>query len=221
MARDLDRLAAACCVAYVCASQAPTQAVTMPLITAEMSAKTISCRRVRRAARMRPKPYLDTCSPPATHGRQEHSRLPAGDAHVARDGRASGAAIDDEVVAFRLQQHGLVDRRVQGSVVLAARSGARRSTASSWPRHMNSVPVQVRRTRLQLSQKLCVIGVMKPRRPPVSAIDVARRSARAMRDVVQRPAVHQPRAHDGQRQVLVVRSASTSPSGMVSMSVRS
>src|SRR6185436_2336827 len=87
-----------CCVAYVCASQAPTQAVTMPLITADMSAKVISCRRVSRAARMRPKPYLDTCSPPATHGRREHSRLSAGDAHMACNGGTAGAAIDDEVV---------------------------------------------------------------------------------------------------------------------------
>ena len=50
-----------------------------------------------------------------------------------------------------------------------ARSGARRSAASSWPRHMYSVPVQVSRTRLQLSQKLWVSGVMKPSRPPVSS----------------------------------------------------
>ena len=39
---------------------------------------------------------------------------------------------------------------------------------ASWPRHMKSVPAHVRRTRLQLSQKLCVIGVMNPSRPPVS-----------------------------------------------------
>src|SRR6187549_2495146 len=56
------------------------------------------------------------------------------------------------------------------SLLSDARSGARRSAASSCPRHMYSVPVQVRRTRLQLSQKLCVSGVMKPSRPPVSAI---------------------------------------------------
>jgi hypothetical protein len=35
---------------------------------------------------------------------------------------------------------------------------------------MKSVPVQVSRTRLQLSQKCSVSGVMKPIRPPVSAI---------------------------------------------------
>ena len=33
------------------------------------------------------------------------------------------------------------------------------------------VPVQVTRTRLQPSQKLCVSGVMKPSRPPVSLIE--------------------------------------------------
>ena len=35
-----------------------------------------------------------------------------------------------------------------------SRRGARRSAMSSWPRHMYSSPVQVSRTRLQLSQKL-------------------------------------------------------------------
>ena len=59
--------------------------------------------------------------------------------------------------------------RLSSSLPSEARSGARRSAASSWPRHMKSVPVQVTRTRLQLSQKLCVSGVMKPSRPPVSA----------------------------------------------------
>ena len=54
------------------------------------------------------------------------------------------------------------------SSVDGARSSSRNSAASSWPRHMNSVPVQVSRTRLQDSQKLWVIGVMKPIRPPVS-----------------------------------------------------
>ena len=49
-----------------------------------------------------------------------------------------------------------------------ARSGLRRSEASSWPRQVCSVPVQVILTRLQDSQKLCVIGVMKPSLPPVS-----------------------------------------------------
>src|SRR5689334_20384293 len=49
------------------------------------------------------------------------------------------------------------------------RSGLRRSEASSCPRQVWIVPVQVMRTRLQDSQKLCVIGVMKPSLPPVSA----------------------------------------------------
>src|ERR1700737_2258109 len=48
------------------------------------------------------------------------------------------------------------------------RSGVRRSAASSWPRHMKRVPVQVKRTRLQLSQKLWVNGVIKPSRRAVS-----------------------------------------------------
>src|SRR5579871_1638121 len=47
---------------------------------------------------------------------------------------------------------------------------ARRSLASSRPRQVCNVPVQVSLTRLQPSQKLWLSGVMKPRRPPVSAI---------------------------------------------------
>src|ERR1700748_786508 len=49
-----------------------------------------------------------------------------------------------------------------------ARSGLRRSEASSWPRQVCSVPVQVIRTRLQDSQKLWVIGGVEPSLPPVS-----------------------------------------------------
>src|SRR3978361_1947243 len=49
-----------------------------------------------------------------------------------------------------------------------ARSGLRKSEASSWPRQVCNVPVQVIRTRLQDSQKLWVMGVMKPSFPPVS-----------------------------------------------------
>ena len=49
-----------------------------------------------------------------------------------------------------------------------ARSGLRKSEASSWPRHVCNVPVHVIRTRFHDSQKLWVIGVMKPSLPPVS-----------------------------------------------------
>ena len=69
---------------------------------------------------------------------------------------------------------------------------------------MYSVPVQVSRTRLQLSQKLWVIGVMKPTRRPVSAhVEVARRAAGPVVGVLQRPAPAQAGAHDRQRQILV------------------
>ena len=43
---------------------------------------------------------------------------------------------------------------------------SRRSTLASWPRHRNSRPVQVSRTRLHWSQKLWLSGVMKPMRWP-------------------------------------------------------
>ena len=61
----------------------------------------------------------------------------AGDAHVAGNGRALMAAIDDEIVALRLA----ADRFQNGGVKLGAsealsRSTARRSAWSSWPRHI-------------------------------------------------------------------------------------
>src|SRR3978361_1808882 len=49
-----------------------------------------------------------------------------------------------------------------------ARSGLRRSEASSWPRQVCSVPVQVIRTRLQDSQKLWGNGGMRMIWSPVS-----------------------------------------------------
>ncbi len=58
---------------------------------------------------------------------------------------------------------GRIDTIYRARAVLAnMTAAARKSAASSWPRHMYSVSVQVRRTRLQPSQKLWVIGVMKP-----------------------------------------------------------
>ena len=108
--------------------------------------------------------------------------LPTRDAHVPADGRPVVAPVDDEIVALGLAGDRLVDGALSSSLLSEARSGARRSAASSWPRHMKSWPVQVRRTRLQLSQKLWVIGVMKP---SLSAglLDphIARRSAGAYR----------------------------------------
>ena len=69
---------------------------------------------------------------------------------------------------------------------------------------MNSVPVQVMRTRLQDSQKLCVSGVMKPSRPPVSLhAHIAGRPAGAVVDLVEGEALGQPGAHHRQRQILV------------------
>ena len=61
----------------------------------------------------------------------------AGHAHVAGDGRLPGAPVDDEVVALGLARDGLVDGRQSAERRPAlARRGARRSAASSWPRHM-------------------------------------------------------------------------------------
>jgi hypothetical protein len=99
---------------------------------------------------------------------QQHPRhLSPGRRHVAGHGR--GGAGDLEVVALRLGVDGRGSPRSSSASSAPARITARRSAASSWPRQVCSVPVQVSRTRLQASQKLWLSGVMKPSRPPVSA----------------------------------------------------
>ena len=66
------------------------------------------------------------------------------------------------------------------------------------------MPVQVTRTRLHDSQKLWVIGVMKPSIPPVSRdADVARGPAAAVVEVFERVALGEPRPHRRQRQILI------------------
>ena len=78
-------------------------------------------------------------------------------------------AVDDEVVALWLAAIASRIASSSSASLSPCTQRRRKSAASSWPRHMYSVPVQVSRTRLQLSQKLWVIGVMKPIRRPVSA----------------------------------------------------
>ncbi len=92
-----------------------------------------------------------------------------GMAHVAGHLACDALAGIVEVVTLGLRAMAarIVWRRASSSAL--ARRGARRSALSSWPRHMNSSPVQVTRTRLQLSQKLWVRGVMKPIFCPVWA----------------------------------------------------
>ena len=54
------------------------------------------------------------------------------------------------------------------------------------------------------SQKLWVSGVMKPRRPPVSATrDITRRPAGAVVEIFECKAFGKPRAHERERQILV------------------
>ena len=79
------------------------------------------------------------------------------------------AAVDDEVMAPGFSADRFIDGGIEkivgfrGAQRLAQVGGVFLAEA-----HIE-LPVQVTRTRLQDSQKLCVSGVMKPSRPPVSA----------------------------------------------------
>ena len=87
---------------------------------------------------------------------------------MAADRRLVAPPVDDEVMASRLARNGLENCRIEQLVavggperrpeigcILLAEAHEERAGAGQ-------------RTRLQLSQKLWVSGVMKPRRPPVS-----------------------------------------------------
>ena len=69
--------------------------------------------------------------------RGAHGCLAAGDAHVAGDRRPAAGAVDDEVVAA--SACGAIASSIAAatrSLPSEARSGVRRSAASSWPRQM-------------------------------------------------------------------------------------
>ena len=76
--------------------------------------------------------------------------------------------VDNEVMPLGLEQHGVIQ-----SLVERRRAAITQGIAQIYlvvpAQAQNNCPVAVSRTRLQLSQKLWLIGVMKPRTPPVSA----------------------------------------------------
>ncbi len=87
---------------------------------------------------------------------------------------------------------------------------------------MNSVPVQVTRTRLQPSQKLCVSGVMKPSRPPVSPTRTYRAGRRCGSRCPRACSARASRARTSESgRYWSTRSGPISPSGITSISVRS
>ena len=57
-------------------------------------------------------------------------------AHMAGHGGGLGAPVDDEIMAFRLAGNGGIDCSDKRPSSSLARKGARKSAASSCPRHM-------------------------------------------------------------------------------------
>ena len=90
-----------------------------------------SCRRRRRCSACRSLWYAKR-----RFTAQSAAALAARDAHVARERGPLVAAVDDEIVALGLARNRLVDGGIEEIVPSEARSGVRRSAASSWPRHM-------------------------------------------------------------------------------------
>ena len=90
------------------------------------------------------------------------------------------------------------------SLSAEARSGLRKSEASSWPRQVCSVPVQVMRTRLQDFAE--VVGHRRDEAELAAGLgdaDVAGRAAGVVVEVGQRELLGEPRAQQRQRHILV------------------
>ncbi len=128
--------------------------------------------------------------------------LPAGHAHVPRHRRPVVPPVDNEIMPLRLAADRFQDRRIQ----LGIRSAGPHHRAQIRPHHpargtgQHRVPVQVSRTRLQFSQKLCAIRRKEPERagrsPPRRNTAPAHRCDTRLG---QRPAQLQPRLHHRQR----------------------
>ena len=109
---------------------------------------------------------------------------------MACDSRPSGAPIDDEVMAFRLQEHGLVDGRLQGRVV---------GSGTQWLAQIDRVFLAEAHEQgagaCETDPVAAFAEVMRHRRDEAETAaglgdaHVAGRSARSMRDILQRPAI--------------------------------
>ena len=134
----------------------------------------------------------------------ERKVSPAGDAHVPRHRGRSCAAVDDEVMALGLAADRLADRIVQ--------LGVGRAIAQHAAQVGLVVLTEAHIKRAGAGQPHAVAAfaeIVRHRRdeadapPGLRHVEVPRRSAGPVVGVLQRPAPAQPRAHDGERQVLV------------------
>src|SRR5262249_58369977 len=127
--------------------------------------------------------------------------LAAGDAHVAGEGRALVAAVDDEVVALGLAPDRLVDGGIER--VVALRGAQRRAQI----RRVVLAEAHVERAGAGDAHAVArlaeVMGERRDEAEPSAGFphgDVARRTARAIVDLVHGEARGEPRAHHRGRQ---------------------
>src|SRR3984885_13947722 len=134
----------------------------------------------------------------------DRKNLAAGHAHMAADARAIVPAIDDEVVALRLQANSTVDRRAEQLVV---GGGAQRSAQI---RSVLVTEAGVQRAGAGNPHPVAGLAkIMRHRRDEAELAaglidaNVARRAAGVVVEVGQRVVLGETRAEQGQRYILV------------------
>src|SRR5687768_16000224 len=122
---------------------------------------------------------------------------------MATDSGASRPPVDDEVVSLGLARDRLLDSPCDGLVGARSQGGAQISRILLPETH-------VERARAGQSDPVAALAEIVSHRgdkaEPAAGLgdlDVTRRTARAVRNVPNGPAVHESRAYDGQRQILV------------------
>src|SRR5438105_313982 len=130
--------------------------------------------------------------------------LPPRHAHVAGERRATVAAIDDEIVPLGLARDRLVDRGVERVVALG---GPQRRAEI---RGILLAETHVERARAGHAHPVAgfaeIVGERGDEAEPAAGLldpHVARRSAGAVVDVLERIALAKPRAHHRERQILL------------------
>src|SRR5262245_2207721 len=131
-------------------------------------------------------------------------RLTPGHAHVAGGGRPLMAAVDDEILALGLARDRFRNRRIEQSVALGrAQRGAQIGGVFLAEAHVEGSRAGHPHSIAGFAE---IVGQRRDEAEPAAGlddVDVARRSAAAIVDILEREPFAQARPHDRQRKVLI------------------
>src|SRR5262245_60473367 len=131
-------------------------------------------------------------------------RSAPGHAHMARHGGGSMAAIDDEVMAFGFAADGLMDRRLQHVVSLAGAHGlAQVGVVILAEAHIEHAGASQPHAVAAFAE---IVGHWRDESDASASLThahIARRTAGAVVDLIQRPFLREIGTHDRERQILL------------------